>query len=213
MEKNTIIMSGAKKSDVSTSFAVFESLNSWRRVADSKVIPYGVYFAVVTTNKQWAEVKPDLFVQGYRPHSSSGMLSVIKRRYGAFVRYDDNDDESQHYDDDVVFTQANLYQRINELEVELVLQDGDSHDCEAMTALMLRICEQQTLQPLGELKVLKYSCKNSKAYFLSGRSYKVWAVMVGKGEDMSMTKKVLIFDYETGIPALVDYDETSFTEL
>ena len=211
MEKNTIIMKGKKKSDVSSSFAIFESLNSWRRVADSKLIPYGVYFAVVTTNKQWAEVKPDLFVQGYRPHSSSEMLSVIKRRYGAFVR--NGTSESQTYDDDVEFAQANLYQRIGELEVELVLSDGDSHDKDAMTALMLRICEQQYLQPLGELKVLNYFCKNSKAYFLSGRSYKVWAVMVGKDEDMSMTKKVLIFDYETGIPALVDYDESSFSEL
>lgn len=210
MEKNTIIMKG-KKSHIGSSFSVFENLNSWKLVAQDKVIPVGSYFAVLTVGSKQVEVRPDLFVQGYRPHSSSKILSVQKRRYGAFVR--NGTSESQTYDDDVEFAQANLYQRIGELDVELVLSDGECHDKDAMTALMLRICEQQYLQPLGELKVLKYFCKNSKAYFLSGRSYKVWAVMVGKDEDMSMTKKVLIFDYETGIPALVDYDETSFTEL
>ena len=210
MEKNTIIMKG-KKSHIGSSFSVFENLNSWKLVAQDKVIPVGSYFAVLTVGSKQVEVRPDLFVQGYRPHSSSKVLSVQKRRYGAFVR--NGTSESQKYDDDVHFAQANLYQRLGELEVELVLSDGESHDKDAMTALVLRICEQQSLQPLGELKVLKYSCKSSKAYFLAGRSYKVWAVMVGKDEDMSMMKKVLIFDYETGIPALVDYDETSFTEI
>jgi len=208
MEKERIELVGEKRSAASSSFSVFETYVGWKKWRESKVIPDGKYFAVLTTGYK-AELKPDLFVQGYRPHSSSGALSVERRRYGEFVR-DDVSDSRQKYDDDVLFHQANLYQIVTGCQVELILEDGDSYSEEKMSDFVDRICWEQGLERLGDLHVCKYSCSLSEGYFLAGREYKVWAVLVGKNVELSLKKKVLIFDYETGIPALVEYDETAF---
>ena len=208
MEREKIELIGERKSNSKSSFSVFETYKGWKMLRESKVIPDGKYFAVLTTGYK-VELKPDLFVQGYRPHSSSGILSVQKRRYGEFVRGEVSDSRQKH-DDDVFFYQANLYQIVTGCQVELILEDGDSHSEEKMSNLVDRICWEQGLERLGDLHVCKYSCPLSEGYFLTGREYKVWAVLVGKDVELSLKKRVLIFDYETGIPALVEYDETAF---
>ena len=209
MEKERIELVGEKRSAVSSSFSVFETYVGWKKWRGSKVIPDGKYFAVLTTAHK-VELKPDLFVQGYRPHSSSGALSVERRRYGEFVRCG-AERLGQKYSDDVVFSQVNLYQIVTGCQVELILEDGDSYSEEKMSDLVDRICWEQGLERLGDLHVCKYSCSLSEGYFLVGREYKVWAVLVGKNVELSLKKKVLIFDYETGIPALVEYVESALS--
>ena len=84
MKKN-IKMVG-EKSPIESSFAVFESFGDWLTLKRTKVLPQGVYFAVLRpTNKTKADIFPNLFVQGYRPHSSGAQIHVDKRRYAKFV--------------------------------------------------------------------------------------------------------------------------------
>lgn len=211
MENERIELVGEKRSAVCSSFSVFETYVGWKKWRESKVIPDGKYFAVLTTTHK-VELKPDLFVQGYRPHSSSGALSVERRRYGEFVRYG-LQGQREEFNDDVVFLQANLYQVESGNKVELILEDGDSYSEEKMSDLVDRICWEQGLERLGDLHVCKYSCSLSEGYFLAGREYKVWAVLVGKNVELSLKKKVLVFDYETGIPALVEYEADAFVKL
>lgn len=201
MRNDKIVMIG-KKSNSYTSFAVFESLSSWRTLREMKVIPVGHYFAVLVVNDRIClDVRPDLFVQGYRPHSSSSVLHVDRRRYGEFVR-----EARPEFKDDVVFCESQLYQVKGELEVELVLGAGEASDVTCMEGLVQRICAECGYNELGKLGVYSYECKKSVGYFLAGRKYKIWATVVGKVNELSMSKKILIFEYETGIPALIDFD-------
>lgn len=204
-------MVGARRSPSASSFTVFEYFKNWSELKQEKVLPPGSYFVVVVVGKKMVELKPDLFIQGYRPHSSSRIFGVSKRRYGAFVRCGSNNAAAE---DDVVFEAANLYRIAGPQEVELILMDGESHDAVKIKELSARICATEQLEPLSSLCRYQYSPKESTLYFLAGRTYSVWSLVVGQSQGLSgMVKKVLVFDYETGIPAVVPYDESCFKKL
>ena len=208
MKNSSIIMVG-DKSDAFSPFAVFETFKNWTSVRDVKILPQGVYFAVlVLTDYQTVDIRPDLFVQGYRPHSSGKNLSVDKRRYGEFVR-----EKRTNFKDDVVFCQSQLYQVMGEREVALVLKNGDSHCFEKIEQLTKKICAENGYERLSDIKKYSYSCPSASGYFLACRTYHVWSVLIGKSTGFALDKKVLIFEYETGIPAIVDYDDRNFERM
>ena len=61
MEKSAIIMLGSKKSDSKSPFAVFENFGDWSYLKNNKVIPEGMYFAVVVPeNNKKVDIFPDL---------------------------------------------------------------------------------------------------------------------------------------------------------
>ena len=201
-------MVGDKKSSCHSPFAVFETLKGWTTTRATKVIPDGTYFAVLVRQDGGnVDVHPNLFVQGYRPHRSFAKLYVDKRRYGRFVK---GEVTKLSGDDDVAFAEAQLYQVVGEREVRLVQKDGESHDEGKMLELAEHICCEQGLELLGELQLAEYSCPISSGYFLAGYSYKVWVAVVGLQEHLKLTKKALIFDYDTGIPGLVECNEDHF---
>lgn len=206
MNETAIIMVGKKKSDCQSPFAVFETFKAWTHLREIKVIQNGFYFAVlVLQDKQNADIHPDLFVQGYRPHSSFAKLYVDKRRYGRFVKA-----EEKEYCDDVVFAAVQLYQIMGAREVRLVLKNGESHDLAKVTELAGQICQELKLELLGNLRLVEYYCPVSSGYFLANYHYKVWAAVVGERNGLKLDKKALIFDYETGIPGVVEYDDRHF---
>lgn len=212
--RKEIQLVGTRRSQSGSSFTVFEYFKNWTDIRQEKVLPVGCYFIVAIVDKKMVELRPDLFIQGYRPHSSSPVFGVSKRRYGAFVRAGLNPEPEQVVDDDVSFYQAHLYQVMGENEVELILEDGESHDQVKIQHVVSRICRDEKLESFSKLKRYLYSPKESILYFLAGRTYSVWSVVVGQSQGLSgIVKKVLVFDYETGIPALVPYDESCFKKL
>lgn len=205
MEKSAIIMLGSKKSDSKSPFAVFENFGNWSYLKNNKIIPEGMYFAVVVPeNNKKVDIFPDLFIQGYRPHSSVAKMSVSKRRYGRFV------EGLAEFDDDMPIVSSQLYRAVGEREVELVLKVGECRQLPKIGLLACKICGEFNLERMGALKMVKYSCSASSGYFLKGRDYKVWAVVVGERKDFSLVKKALVFDFITGIPGIVEYKEEDF---
>ena len=172
-------------------------------------MPDLVYFLVVTlADKDKADIRPNLYVQGYRPHSSGAHLSVDTRRYGEFVPNDKA--QKRCFSDDIVFLECQLYQVKEDLDVELVLKSGDSHDKAKIAELAKRICWERGYQQLSDVAVYHYDCPRSAGYFLTGRQYKVWSMLVGEPTGFELRKRVLIFDYDTGIPAIVEYEDDCF---
>lgn len=206
MNETAIIMVGDKKSSCHSPFAVFETLKGWTTTRATKVIPDGAYFVVLIRQDGGnIDVHPNLFVQGYRPHRSFAKLYVDKRRYGRFVKA-----EGKEYSDDVVFAAVQLYQIMGGREVRLVLEDGESHDLAKVTELSNQICQELKLELLGKLQLVEYYCPVSSGYFLGNYHYKVWAAVVGERNGLKLDKKALIFDYNTGIPGVVEYDDRHF---
>lgn len=207
MEKS-IIMVG-DKSDAFSPFAVFENFKGWTDLRKVKILPKGAYFAVLLlTDKQTADIMPDLFVQGYRPHSSGKNISVDKRRYGEFVK-----ERRSAFKDDVVYHASQLYRVLGECEVQLVLRKDDAYCRGKISRLSEQICLENGYERLSEIKQYRYICPVSSGYFLAGRTYVVWSVLIGEPTGFSLEKKVLIFHYGTGIPAIVDYDDKCFEKI
>jgi len=211
MNTDQIIMVG-NRSDCHSDFAVFEAFKNWRQLRTVKILPERVYFAVLTiADKKKADIIPNLMVQGYRPHSSCAWLSVDTRRYGEFVKKETVRDKV--YPDDVVFSESQLYRIKGETKVELVLLSGDSYKEEKIETLADCICKERGYEPLGELALYDYECPRSAGYFLKGRNYRVWAVLVGEPTGFELRKRVLIFDYWTGIPSIVEYNDECFFKI
>lgn len=209
MKKNAIQMIG-RKSPLDSPFSVFESFGEWTSLKATKILPPNAYFVVVLLNKKiGADIHPNIFVQGYRPHSSGAHVSADKRRYGAFVP----DGMPSKYNDDVVFITSQLYQIKGEHEVDLVLAKGECFQQEKMKNLVDRISQERQYSLLGELGLYTYHCTESFGYFLKDRTYKVWAILVGENAGFTLNKKMLIFDYSTGIPAAVPYHDKLFTKV
>ncbi len=205
MKKNSIILVGNRKSDCKSSFAAFESFGDWAMLRKTKVIPEGMYFVVVIPqNERKIDIVPDLFVQGYRPHSSSAEMYVDKRRYGRFVT------ETVEFADDLPIFSSQLYQVIGERQVRLVLMEGESLEQDKIAALAGDICKELKLEQMSDLNTVMYHCSASSGYFLKQRDYKVWAMMVGERKDLCLVKKVLVFDFGTGIPGIVEYKAGDF---
>lgn len=224
LREGAIQMIGPNKSAWRSPFVVFESFAKWGSLKDEKKLANGMYFAVMTTaSKAKIDIIPNLFVQGYRPHSSGAVIHVQKRRYGEFVPAARGD----KYNDDVVFDQVQLYQVKNDNNVELVLRDGEclndkgetitvKQECrttKGIQKLVDRICADNSFEVLGNLKQYYYHCPVSSGYFLALRSYHVWSVLIGVNTGFSFQKKVLVMEYYTGIPAVVDYDDRHFEKL
>lgn len=206
MEKNAIHLIG-HKSPLSSPFAVFEHFGSWRDLREQKKLPIGVYFVVVVVaDKNKADIYPNLFVQGYRPHSSGAQIHVDTRRYAAFVP----DQSLVKSLEDVVYVESQLYQVKSDLEVELVLTVGEAQNKSCLIRLADRICAERQLEKLSEVKHYSYACPESVGYFLKGRVYDVWSLLVGINTGFSLEKRVLIMDYHTGIPAIVPYQDKCF---
>ena len=209
MKEKSIVMVG-RKSPLNSAFAVFEHFKDWVQLRAHKVLPDNAYFVVVILeHKNKADIAPNLFVQGYRPHSSGSQLSVEKRRYGAFVP----EGEETQFSDDVPFLQVQLYQIRGKNEVELILSSGDSRQKDRIEKLIERICQEHNYAKFGGVGLYSYHCPCSAGYFLENRVYRVWAVIIGESKDFSLEKKILVLDYYTGIPAVVAYDDEMFRKI
>ena len=136
MEKNAIHLIG-KKTPLSSRFAVFEHFSSWKNLKEQKKLPQGVYFVVVVAaDKNKADIYPNLFVQGYRPHSSGAQIHADTRHYGAFVP----DRAFVQSVEDVVYIESQLYQIKGDLDVALVLARGEAQDKLSIMSLADHIC-------------------------------------------------------------------------
>ena len=205
MEKS-IIMVG-QKSPLDSAFAVFEHFKDWGTLRKSKVLPENAYFLVVVlADKNKADIAPNLFVQGYRPHSSGSHVAVDCRRYGAFLP----EEKAVLAKDDIQFLQTQLYQIKGEREVELILRDGECTQKEAIERLVNQICSERSYTLLNDVQKYMYNSLKSAGYFLGGRKYPVWGALIGENVDGQLVKKMLILDYYTGVPAVVVYVDSLF---
>lgn len=208
MEGEKSIQIIGKRSPLDSAFAIFENFSDWVNLRKSKVLPDGVYFAVVLLgNKNKADIYPHIFVQGYRPHSSGAQIHVDKRRYGKFVLRG-----AKVAPDDVEFDTVQLYQIKGERAVELILTEGECQTLGGARKLIDRICQDRQLEQLSKVKHYLYDCPTSVGYFLKGRIYDVWSVLIGENTGFALEKKVLIVDYLTGIPAIVPYEDACFAK-
>ena len=206
MDETSILMVDVL-SPLDSAFAVFEHFADWTTLRVRKVLPDRAYFAVVVLmNESKADIAPNLFVQGYRPHSSGKQVIVDRRRYGAFVPVG----QKVRYNDDLVFSQSQLYQIRGDREVELILSDGQAVQKKIAELLVDRICSERSYLKLGCVRMYQYRCSASAGYFLFDRSYTVWAAMIGENIKGQLVKKMLILDYYTGIPAVVSYTDKLF---
>ena len=203
---------GERRSSGASDLAVFESYKHWPALHATKIIPVGFYFVagiLCDAQKRKADLHPNVFVQGYRPHSSSGMFAADKRAYGALWVGDMPETAAK---DDVHLLEANVYRMVHGDDFELVLANQEWLDENKVDAFMRRFREEQGLEGLSDIKKLKYSCDKSRSYFLKGRKYEVLAQLVGRPEkSLELTKKVLIVDLHCGVPCVVDYQEDNFS--
>lgn len=209
--KETFLV-GERRSPKQSDLAVFENYKNWPELHSIKIIPVGFYFVVGILSyrqRHKADLHPRVFVQGYRPHTSSGMFASDKRAYGALWF---GDMPAQSPEDDLCLVEANVYRIVHGDDFELVLANQEWQDKEKVSAFMKRFCEEQGLESLSNVKKFNYSCDKSRSYFLKGRKYEVWAQLIGRPEkSLELTKKVLIVDWNCGIPCLVDYNEKNFS--
>ncbi len=205
---------GERRSSGASDLAVFESYKHWPALHATKIIPVGFYFVagiLCDAQKRKADLHPNVFVQGYRPHSSSGMFAADKRAYGA-IWVGEMPETAEK--DDVHLLEANLYRIVHGNDFELVLANKEWEDEEKVDAFIRRFREEQGLEGLSNIKKLNYSCDKSRSYFLKGRKYEVLAQLVGRPEkSLELTKKVLIVDLHCGVPCVVDYQEDNFSPM
>lgn len=211
MSKEKAIEMVGTMSPCSSPFAIFEHFQDWKMVKTNKVLPDGVYFAVITLEdkSKAADIHPNIFVQGYRPHSSGAQIHVDKRRYGKFI----SQGMPKEAPDDVAFNLVQLYQVKGDLKVELVLKQGECQTAAGVQKLVDRICGERQLEKLSEVKRYRYICPASVGYYLKNRTYNVWSVLVGVNTGFSLDKKVLVVDCLTAIPAIVPYEDSCFEKV
>lgn len=205
MEDKIIMLD--RKSNCSSDFAVFEHFRSWKNLRESLVLPNGVYFAVLVSLEKFRfQIEPNLFIQGYQPHSSGKNVVCSQRGYGAFIQ----DESLRRSEDDLLFFSSQLYQIKEKTIVELILCEGESQDLQKTKWLAQRICNERSYQQLGDLARYNYFCRSSAGYFLAGRNYQVWAMLIGESTGFSLKKRMLVIDFLTGIPSIVDYVDDNF---
>ncbi|OLA78944.1 MAG: hypothetical protein BHW57_08510 [Azospirillum sp. 47_25] len=184
----------------------------WPKIRQSKIIPVGFYFVagiLAGRLKQKADLVPGIFIQGYRPHSSNGLFSSEKRGYGALLVKPESDVKMAP--DDLVLCEANVYQMKEDDRFELVLMNSEWRHPEAVKQFMVRLRQEHRLEEISDVKKCVYHCDKSRGYFLAGRDYEVWSQLVGLVENtQGLSKKVLVVDYNCGIPCVVDFKEENF---
>src|SRR5574344_295318 len=127
MDKEIKPLVGKKKTPVSEDLSNFESYAGWKSLKTSKVIPDGAYFVVGSLEgrnaKLKSDIKPNIFVQGYRPHSSDELFLGDKRRYSQiFIGFPVPKVKKE---EDLFLVSGNLYKAISEAEFELIFLDGE----------------------------------------------------------------------------------------
>ena len=212
MTQTEKFLTGARCSQGSSDLAVFESCSMWPKIRQSKIIPVGFYFVagiLAGRLKQKADLVPGIFIQGYRPHSSNGLFSSEKRGYGALLVKPESDVKTAP--DDLVLCEANVYQMKEDDRFELVLLNSEWRHPEAVKQFMVRLRQEHRLEEISDVKKCVYHCDKSRGYFLAGRGYEVWSQLVGLVENtQGLSKKVLVVDYNCGIPCVVDFKEENF---
>ena len=212
MTQTEKFLTGARCSQGSSDLAVFESCSMWPKIRQSKIIPVGFYFVagiLAGRLKQKADLVPGIFIQGYRPHSSNGLFSSEKRGYGALLVKPESDVKTAP--DDLVLCEANVYQMKEDHRFELVLMNSEWRHPEAVKQFMVRLRREHRLEEISDVKKCVYHCDKSRGYFLAGRDYEVWSQLVGLVENtQGLSKKVLVVDYNCGIPCVVDFKEENF---
>lgn len=200
---------GSKSSSVSSNLAVFETFRDWKGLRFTKVIPNGAYFiagvVVDGLRKRSSDIHPNIFVQGYRPHSSDGAFAGDKRRYGRlFVGF--SMPKHPECDDDLYLVTGNLYRAINDTSFEMVLYDGEWLIKANVEMLFARICSELGLEILSRCKRFWLTPSKSCGYFLKEKRYPVLSLLVGKAVPMAgVQKQVLALDLNSGVPGLLDY--------
>lgn len=205
---NKFPLMGEKRSKASSTLANFEMYRDWKGLRITKVIPNGAYFvAGLLSDKQRniTDIVPDIFIQGYRPHSSDGTFSGDKRRYGRmFVGC--NKPNELEFNDDLYLRDGNLYRAISDYGFELVFFNGEWLIKENVEKLFIGICQELSLEVLSRCKRFWLTPEKSCGYFLQGKHYPVLSLLVGSNEPMAgVKKKVLALDLNSGIPGLLDY--------
>ena len=113
--------------------------------------------------------------------------------------------------DDLVLCEANVYQMKEDDRFELVLMNSEWRHPEAVKQFMVRLRQEHRLEEISDVKKCVYHCDKSRGYFLAGRDYEVWSQLVGLVENtQGLSKKVLVVDYNCGIPCVVDFKEENF---
>ena len=213
-KKKEKFLVGERRSSGASDLAVLKKKKNWPALHATKIIPVGFYFVagiLCDAQKRKADLHPNVFVQSYRPHSSSGMFAADKRAYGALWVGDMPETAAK---DDVHLLEANVYRMVHGDDFELVLANKEWENEEKVTAFMRRFREELGLEGLSGLKKFKYTCEKSRGYFLKGRTYEVWSQLVGRPEkSLELTKKVLIVDLHCGVPCVVDYAEENFSPI
>ena len=203
---------GDRRSPVSSALAVFECSNVWSKLQPTKIIPEGFYFiaGLLPHNlRRKADVVPNIFVQGYRPHSENCLFASEQRSYGAL--WVGEMEEEKLRKDDICLMEANVYQVVGNGCFRLVLMNLEWREHTNASVFMDGLREEHKLLATSDIKMLRYHCDKSRGYFLAGRDYDVWAQLVGQVENtQELTKKVLIVDYNCGLPCVVDFNEDNF---
>ena len=120
-------------------------------------------------------------------------------------------DEKNLGKDDIILVEANVYQVVKNGCFRLTLMNQEWRDVAKASDFMAAFCQEQNLLPISGIKKFIYHCDKSRGYFLVGRTYVVWAQLVGLvGNAQDLIKKVLIVDYNCGLPCLVDFKEPIF---
>jgi len=211
MKTNCFI--GERRSHVNSDLAVFECSNVWNWIQSVKIIPEGFYFVaglLPYNMKRMTDIVPNIFVQGYRPHSENGPFASERRSYGALLVGDSGDIKPEK--DDICLLEANLYQAVENGCFQLILMNQEWRDLAKVKDFMARLRDERNLLETSGIKKCIYRCNKSRGYYLAGRIYVVWAQLVGEVESaQELTKKVLIVDYNSGLPCVVDFDEGNFS--
>lgn len=209
MKKNSEYpLIGDKKSKSSSNLAVFEMYRDWKSLRFNKVIPNGAYFVgglLSEKQKTMSDIVPDVFIQGYRPHSSDGAFASDKRRYGRIFVGCDNPNQLE-YKDDLYLLEGNLYRAVSDDGFELIFFNGEWLIKANVEKLFAGICQELSLEILSRCKRFWLTPEKSCGYFLKGRRYPVLSLLVGANEPMAgVKKKVLALDLNSGIPGLLNY--------
>lgn len=211
--KKSYCFIGERRSSGASDFAVLECSKLWKDILARKIIPEGFYFvAGILTERHGREItlRPNIFVQDYSPHSSNGPFSSSKRGYGAI--WVGGSGENIPAEDDIILAEANVYQVVENGCFRLVLKNLEWRDEDEAVKFMAALCAERHLVKTSEMRRMVYCCRKSRGYFLAGRTYEVWAQLIGIVEGtQNLGKKVLIVDYNCGLPCIVDFDERDFT--
>ncbi|MDR1026005.1 MAG: hypothetical protein LBL47_01270 [Lactobacillus sp.] len=160
-------------------------------------------------------LKPSIYILDYRPINDTLDTGYGTRSYEKAWSFENRDGFAGVETKDLLFTESALYKSISETEFALVFKDGEWKEKAKAKAFLAKLAKElgYTVFPYfpemnGKKKVMQkrlFECKKSVGYFLKGKSYEVYSLVVGKVLPLSgYEKKIIFLDYETGIPGVLD---------